>query len=71
MYSEKVMDHFNHPRNVGEIENVQIYSKYRARFSEAISTKIADEVVRNHGFRGPVCRRFPVFSGISAPSIQI
>ena len=21
MYSEKVMEHFNHPRNVGEIEN--------------------------------------------------
>lgn len=24
MYSEKVMDHFQHPRNVGEIENASV-----------------------------------------------
>ena len=23
MYTEKVMDHFQHPRNVGEIENAR------------------------------------------------
>ena len=26
MYSEKVMDHFQHPRNVGEIENASAKS---------------------------------------------
>lgn len=28
MYTEKVMDHFQHPRNVGEIENAE-----RSRYS--------------------------------------
>ena len=27
MYSEKVMDHFNNPRNVGEIENAPNIAK--------------------------------------------
>ena len=27
MYSEKVMDHFQHPRNVGEIENASVAKK--------------------------------------------
>ena len=34
MYTEKVMDHFQHPRNVGEIENA---SAYKFNFSRDYS----------------------------------
>ena len=34
MYTEKVMDHFQHPRNVGEIENATEYRASKAEYND-------------------------------------
>lgn len=33
-YSEKVMDHFNHPRNVGEMENQVVSAQLETQSAE-------------------------------------
>ena len=53
MYSEKVMDHFEHPRNVGEIENASgVGTVGNAKCGDImkIYLKIADNTVKDVKF---------------------
>ena len=54
MYSEKVMDHFSNPRNVGEIENADGTGTYGSPVCGdmmQITLKIEDDVIKDAKFK--------------------
>lgn len=54
MYSEKVMDHFTNPRNVGEIENASGVGQVgNAKCGDImkISLKIEDDIIKDAKFK--------------------
>ena len=68
MYSEKVMDHFQHPRNVGEIENASgVGTVGNAKCGDIMRIFLDiddDEVIRDIHGRLPPARPETLAQGI-------
>jgi nitrogen fixation NifU-like protein len=72
MYSEKVMDHFENPRNVGKIENPDGYGKVGSPTCGdvmEIFLKIEDETIVDVKFRTFGCASAIATSSISTEMI--
>ncbi len=73
MYSEKVMDHFNNPRNVGVIENPDGYGKVGSPTCGdvmEIFLKIEEGIIRDVKFRTFGCASAIATSSISTEMIM-
>lgn len=73
MYSEKVMDHFNNPRNVGTIENPDGYGKVGSPTCGdvmEIFLKIEDGIIQDVKFRTFGCASAIATSSISTEMIM-
>ena len=74
MYSEKVMDHFQHPRNVGEIENASgVGTVGNAKCGDImrIFLDIDDEthIIRDCKFKTFGCGAFQTYPGIGTQEV--
>jgi nitrogen fixation NifU-like protein len=73
MYSEKVMDHFSNPRNVGVIENPDGYGKVGSPACGDIMEiflKIDDDIIKEVKFRTFGCASAIATSSISTEMIM-
>lgn len=58
LYSEKLLDHFRHPRNYGALPDPDIsYESFNPLCGDRIriEVKFADDAVKDVGFRGDGC----------------
>ncbi len=73
MYSEKVMDHFNNPRNVGVIENPDGYGKVGSPTCGdvmEIFLKVEEGIIKDVKFRTFGCASAIATSSISTEMIM-
>ena len=73
MYSEKVMDHFQHPRNVGEIENASgVGTVGNAKCGDImkIYMKIQDNVIQDVKFKTFGCGAAVATSSMATEMIK-
>lgn len=73
MYSEKVMDHFNNPRNVGEIEDASAVGQVgnpKCGDIMKITMRIEDEVITEAKFKTFGCGAAVATSSMATEMVQ-